>query len=36
MEDQLRINWDTDYQIVYADAGKEEYLYVVCSTQSYW
>jgi hypothetical protein len=32
MEDQLHIKWDTDHQIVYADAGKEEYLYVVCST----
>lgn len=36
MEDHLHINWDTDHQIVYGDAGKEEYLYVVCSTQSYW
>ena len=26
MENQLHINWDTDHQIVYADAGKEEYL----------
>jgi hypothetical protein len=36
MEDQLHINWDTDHQTVYADSGKEKYLYVVCSTQSYW